>query len=141
MSILRDIVRQYWANLLATGVFVCAAVRYCSLNDAFDLNLHLRWIALAFGGLVMFIASEEFSEWSGRYGLSRQHWLMTPSGYIRLLAASCWSASRSRCIACERAAASALSRHASAQGRGFSCRRGLQNLLGPATTEEYDVVI
>jgi hypothetical protein len=57
----------------------------CGLNDAFDLNLHLRWIALAFGGLVMFIASEEFSEWSGRYGASRQHWLMTPAWYIRLV--------------------------------------------------------
>ena len=84
-SFLRDILRQYWVKLLAIGVFVCAAVRYCGLNDAFDFNLHLRWIALAFGGLVMFIASEEFSEWSGRYGLSRQHWLMTPSWYIRLV--------------------------------------------------------
>ncbi len=84
-SILRDILKQYLVNVLAIGVFVCATVRYCRLNDGFDLNLHLRWIALAFGGLVMFIASEEFSEWSGRYGVSRQHWLMTPAWYIRLV--------------------------------------------------------
>ncbi len=83
--LLRDFMQQYWVNLLAVGLFVCAAVRYCRLNDAFDINRHLEWIALAFGGLVMFIASEEFSEWSGRYGVSRQHWLMTLAWYIRLL--------------------------------------------------------
>ena len=46
MSLLRDILRQYWANLLAIGVFVCAAMRYCGLNAAFALNSHIEWILL-----------------------------------------------------------------------------------------------
>jgi hypothetical protein len=85
MGALHDFLRQYWTNLLAVGVFVSAAFRYCRLNDAFDLNLHLRWIVFAFGGLVMFIGSDEWSEWSGEYGLTRQQWIMTPAWYIRLV--------------------------------------------------------
>ncbi len=85
MNVLRDLLRQYWANLMVVGVFVYAAFRYCQLNDAFDLNRHLRWIVFAFGGMVMFIGSDEWSEWSGHYGLTRQHWIMAPGSYFRLV--------------------------------------------------------
>ena len=51
---------------------------------------------LAVGGFVMFVASEEFSDWTGGYGFTRQQWYTTPSWYIRLvggimLVACTWS--------------------------------------------------
>jgi hypothetical protein len=85
MDLLRDILRRYGTNLVAIGVFACAAVSYCRLNDAFDLNRHLEMIALAFGGLVAFIASEEWSDWTGQYGLSRQQWFSTPAWIVRVI--------------------------------------------------------
>jgi hypothetical protein len=83
MDLLRDIVRQYGLKLVAVGVFVLAAVKYCRLNDAFDLNQHLEMVVFAFGGLVAFIASDEWSDWTGRYGLTRQRWIMLPPWFVR----------------------------------------------------------
>ena len=85
MDLLRDIVRQYGLKLVAVGVFVLAAVKYCRLNDAFDLNQHLEMVVFAFGGLVAFIASDEWSDWTGHYGLTRQHWLRMPPWFIRVI--------------------------------------------------------
>lgn len=85
MNLLRDILRQYGAKLVAIGVFACAAVKYCRFHDAFDLNRHLELIILAFGGLVMFIASDEWSDWSGGYGLTRQDWISMSPWHIRVV--------------------------------------------------------
>ena len=71
-------------SILALGIFACTAVKYWRLDEAFDLNDHLRLIILAFAGLVAFVGSEEWSEWTGRYGWTRQQWWMTPSWYIRM---------------------------------------------------------
>jgi len=84
LCLLRDFLRQCWANLLAIGVFVCAAVKYCCLRDAFDLNRHLELILYAFGGLVMFIASDEWSDWTGHYGMTRLTWIATPAWFLRV---------------------------------------------------------
>jgi hypothetical protein len=84
MNLLKDILRQYGANLVALGVFVGAVVRYCQLKDAFDLNDHLRLIVFAFAGCVAFVGSEEWAEWSGGYGFTRQQWWMTPAWLIRM---------------------------------------------------------
>jgi uncharacterized protein YjeT (DUF2065 family) len=84
MALPRGILRQYGLNLLAIGIFIIALVRYCRLNDAFDFNPHLRMIAFAFGGLVMFIASDAWSDWTGGYGLTRQQWLALPAWFIRI---------------------------------------------------------
>ncbi len=85
MSILRDIVRQYWVNLIAAGVFACVALRYCCLNDAFALNRHLEWLVLVFVGMVMFIGSEQWSEWAGHFSVIRWQWVPTPPWLIRLV--------------------------------------------------------
>ncbi|MGO9108665.1 MAG: hypothetical protein ACLP9L_05475 [Thermoguttaceae bacterium] len=85
MGLLRDILRQYWAKLLAIGVFACAAVKYCLLNDAFDLNRHLAMVVLAFGGLVAFIANDEWSDWIGYYSVIHLQWLTMPPWFIRLI--------------------------------------------------------
>jgi hypothetical protein len=84
MDLLKDIIRQYGANLVALAVFAAAAVRYCRLHDAFDINDHLGMVVFAFGGFAAFIGSEEWSDWSGRYGLTRQQWWTTPAVYIRV---------------------------------------------------------
>src|SRR5271166_4220959 len=85
MDVVRDILRQYWAKLLAIGVFACAAARYCRLNDAFDLNRHLELIFMAFAGLVAFIASDEWSDWTGQYALTRRQFFTIPSWIIRVI--------------------------------------------------------
>ena len=85
MSLLRDILRQYWVNLLAIGVFVCAAVRYCCLNDAFAVNSHLEWLVVAFVGMVMFVGSEVWSEWADHFDIDRWKWIPTPPWFIRLV--------------------------------------------------------
>ena len=64
MSLLRDILRQYWANLLAIGVFVRAFERYCCFEDAFAMNRHLEGLIFAFVGMVMFVGSEVWRKWA-----------------------------------------------------------------------------
>ena len=84
MDLIKDILRQYWLHALALAVLVCAAVRYWRLGDPLQAN-HLRLMLLAFGGFVAVVASEEFSDWTGHYGLTRAQWLTTPSWWIRLI--------------------------------------------------------
>jgi len=84
MDLLRDILWQYGAKLAAIGVFACAAVKYCRLNDAFDLNHHLEKIFFAFAGLAAFIAGDDWSDWTGRYGLTRRQWIAMPSWLVRV---------------------------------------------------------
>ena len=85
MNLLRDILRQYWANFLAIGVFGCAVLRYCCLNDAFAMNIHLEWLVVAFVGMVMFVGSEALSEWADHFDIDRWKWIPTPPWYIRLV--------------------------------------------------------
>jgi hypothetical protein len=65
-------------------VLVCAAVRYWRLGNYFETN-HLRLTIFAFGGFVAVVGSEEFSDWTGHYGLTRAQWFTTPSRYIRMV--------------------------------------------------------
>ena len=84
MDVIKDILRQYGLNGLALAVLVCAAVCYWRLGNYFEIN-HLRLMIFAFGGFVAVVASDEFSDWTGRYGFTRAQWFTTPSSYIRLL--------------------------------------------------------
>jgi hypothetical protein len=86
MDELKDFLRQYWANLLAFGVFCVAAVRFWLLGEWFDAN-HLRPIIFAFAGLIAFVASDDWTDWSGGYGLTRNQWINAPSWAIRLAGA------------------------------------------------------
>ena len=84
MDRLRDILRQYWAQLLAIGVFTCALAKYCRLNNAFDFNDHLEMIACAFAGLVAFIAGDVWSDWTEHYDVARLRWFTTPPWLVRM---------------------------------------------------------
>ena len=68
MDIIKDILRQYWLHALALLVLIFAAIRYWLLGDYFEIN-RLRLMIFAFGGFVAVVASEEFADWTGRYGL------------------------------------------------------------------------
>ena len=46
--------------------------KYCRLKDTFAINDHLEMVVFAFVGLVAFIASEEWSDWTGRCSSTRQ---------------------------------------------------------------------
>jgi hypothetical protein len=39
---------------------------------------------MAFGGMVMVVASDEVSEWTGSYGWTRSQWRKYPTWYIKL---------------------------------------------------------
>lgn len=84
MSILRDILRQYWTNLLALAVFACAFARYWQLN-AVEPHHHLEPLVLAFVGFCMFAFSETLSEWGDHFDLDRWKWIPTPPWFIRLV--------------------------------------------------------
>ena len=86
MDIIKDILRQYGANILACLVFAVAAVRFWWLGGClnFESN-HLRDFILAFAGLMAFVASDQWSDWTGQYGFTRKQWLAAPSSLIRLV--------------------------------------------------------
>ena len=84
MDLIKDILRQYWLQALALLVLISAAVRYWRLGNYFEFD-RLRLMIFAFGGFVAFVASEEFSDWTGQYGFTRSQWYTTPSWYIRLV--------------------------------------------------------
>ncbi|NLF08431.1 MAG: hypothetical protein GX594_10690 [Pirellulaceae bacterium] len=81
MNLIKDILRQYWPNVLALLFLLCAAYRYWMLGEYFD---NIRLMIFAFGGFVAVVASEEFSDWTGRYGFTRKQFFTTPEAYIRI---------------------------------------------------------
>jgi hypothetical protein len=80
MDLIKAFVRQYWLNLLAVAVFAADLVRYIRLAE---WEQRLTPFAIAAFGFVSFVASEEVSEWTGRYGWTRQQWWQDPPSYIR----------------------------------------------------------
>lgn len=80
MNVLWDIVRQYWLNAIALIAFGFAAARYIHLAD---WQGRMIQILLAFGGMVMVVASDEFSDWTGRYGWTRNQWLQYPGWSVK----------------------------------------------------------
>ena len=83
MDLIRDIVRHYWANALAWVVFACAATRYWRLGNHFETR-HLSLIIFAFGGLVAFVGSEEWAEYTGQYSWTADKFRVLPSSFIRI---------------------------------------------------------
>ena len=67
MELLTDIVRQYWLNIVASAIFVAALVRYVRLAQ---WEQQLVPFAVAAVGFVCVVASDEVSDWTGRYGWS-----------------------------------------------------------------------
>ena len=80
MDLLKDILRQYWVNVLACVVFLAALVRYVQLAG---WEQHPVPFASAGFGFVCVIASDEVAEWTGHYGWTRQQWRQYPDSVIR----------------------------------------------------------
>ena len=75
MELLKDFLRQYWLNMVAFAIFVAALIRYVQLAQ---WEQELVPFVVAFFGFVCVIASEEVSDWTGRYGWTRQQWRQYP---------------------------------------------------------------
>jgi hypothetical protein len=82
MNAFLDIVRQYWLNAIALIAFAFAAARYIHIAD---WEGRLIQVLLAFGGMVMVVASDEFADWTGRYGWTRNQWLQYPGWFVKLV--------------------------------------------------------
>jgi hypothetical protein len=80
IRLITQLLRQYWLQLLATAVFVAAGWRYWQLGRWLE-NIDL--ILIAFGSLVAVIAADEFAEWTGNYGWTRQQWRQWPEWFVR----------------------------------------------------------
>jgi hypothetical protein len=76
-----EIIRRYWPNVLALVAFGFAAAGYINLAN---LQGRVSQILLAFGGMVMVVASDEVSEWTGSYGWTRSQWRQYPTLYVKL---------------------------------------------------------
>ncbi len=81
MDVFWEIIRQYWLNAIAFIAFGVAAARYLHLADWQGRVIE---ILLAFGGMVMVVASDEVSEWTGSYGWTRSQWRQYPTWYVKL---------------------------------------------------------
>jgi len=82
MDLVKDVLRQYWLHIVALVIFAIAAVRFWQLPDRFG---HLRLFLLALGGVVAVIASDEFAEYTGRYGWTRSQFRIQPTWFVRLI--------------------------------------------------------
>jgi hypothetical protein len=80
MEMIKDILRQFWLNMVALAVLIAAVVRYVQLGKWEQL---LVPFAIAAFGFVCVIASEEVSDWTGRYGWTRQQWWQYPGTVVR----------------------------------------------------------
>ncbi len=80
MDLVKNIVRQYWLNMLAMAIFLAAIARYVYLGKWEE---HLGLFAFAAMGFVCVIASEEVAEWSGSYGWTHEQWRHYPHSVIR----------------------------------------------------------
>jgi hypothetical protein len=65
MHVIRECLRQCWHHCLALVILVCATLRYRHLGNYFEIG-RLRLTIFAFDGFVGFVASEEFSDWTGQ---------------------------------------------------------------------------
>lgn len=73
-----------WWTVLAAGSAVAlfgAAVLKVASTGAWEDQL--EHVLMAFGGLIAFLFSESFAEWSGNYGLTRKQWIQRPEWAIR----------------------------------------------------------
>lgn len=80
MDLIKQFVRQYWFNILASSVFLAGLIRYVLLAA---WKQHGVTLACAVFGLVCVVASDEVVEWTGRYGWSRQQWWQYPGTFVR----------------------------------------------------------
>ena len=94
MNVVKDIFRYYWPQLLGIAVFAIAVARYIQLGEWED---NLKPFILAFYGFVCVVAGDEVSEWTGRYGWTRQQFFVDPPSLIRfqgafvLMISTVWS--------------------------------------------------
>jgi hypothetical protein len=80
MEMIKDILRQFWMNLVALVVLIAAVARYVQLGRWEQL---LVPFAIAVFGFVCVIASEEVSDWTGRHGWNRQQWWQYPGTVVQ----------------------------------------------------------
>ena len=78
MGLIKDILRQYWANILAGTVFACAAWRFWRLGKWLEQD-RLDPFLLALAGFVAILAGSEWTGWTsegwGENVTSDRNWL------------------------------------------------------------------
>lgn len=84
MQNLKELLRQYWPNLLAVCVLGLAVARYVNLGQ---WEHNIAPMAFAALGALSVVASDEVVEALGQYGWTRDQWRVLPSVIIRILGA------------------------------------------------------
>lgn len=77
MTVIKDILRQYWTQIFAIVAFACAAVRYWRLGNHFE-EANVEGIVFALTGLVLVLQGDEWtaSPWGDSERLTRDRaWL------------------------------------------------------------------
>ena len=82
MDLIKQLVRQYWLNILAFAVFLASLIRYVRLAE---WEQRLVPFACAAFGFVCVVASDEVAEWMGGYGWTRQQWWQYPGTFVRFV--------------------------------------------------------
>ncbi len=70
-------------NLVAIGLFIVVAVTEWR-EHAKEWEKYVKIWSFCFVGLVMFLCSEEFAQWTGRWGTSHQDFYRQPAWYVKL---------------------------------------------------------
>jgi hypothetical protein len=97
MSVIRDLLRQYWTHSLAIVVFLCAAVRYWQLGNYLDED-HLQPFLFTVAGLTLVALGDEWTampsgpednpmadaDWPARRSFTYHTWLGPVLGGIAL---------------------------------------------------------
>jgi hypothetical protein len=103
MTLIRDILRQYWTHMLAIVVFICAAVRYWRLGDFFGED-HASAISLVVVGLILVLYGDEWTasplddserltrdhDWLQRRSYTYRSWAGPVLGGIALIWGAIW---------------------------------------------------
>ena len=98
MTTIKAFLRQYWTQMLAIAVFICAAVRYWQLGRWLDED-HVTGIAIALAGLVLVLVGNEWTaspsgdserltrdpHWIRRRSFTYRSWVGPIAGGIALI--------------------------------------------------------
>jgi hypothetical protein len=73
----------WWTVLTAALALLLFGAAMLKVANAGAWEEELEHVLMAFGGLVMFLFSESFAEWTGHHGLTRKQWYQRPDWAIR----------------------------------------------------------
>lgn len=81
MARLNDAVREHWLNVLAFCAFAGVGFRVWQMPWRWE---ELTTLVVAFGGLIAVVFSDEWSEYTGRYGMTRDQFRTQPAWFVRI---------------------------------------------------------